>query len=240
MESFNHGNESGGLISDPLCRIVDDPARIESLHDILGPFCHESRNILNSLKMSLYLAQRDAGERGSKALKDVEAYCVEIEELYDRLQLICRPISLTCVRMSLGLLIDDRRRSWSDRFEVRRRTLEIAAPRRTDVGHYDPNLLGRALDAFVLWRAERGQPDQTARLSWSIKGGAFVLDWFESGSGTESMEVSQLGDPLHNQGSFALPFLARVVVAHGGTIQHLKDSGIHVRLSWPQSVDQGR
>ena len=45
-------------LADSLSRVVVDPARIAELHEVLGPFCHKSRNILNSLKISLYLAHR--------------------------------------------------------------------------------------------------------------------------------------------------------------------------------------
>jgi len=236
IESLSEESGSGGGLADSLSRIVNSPAQLDLLQEVIGPFCHQSRNILNSLKMSLYLAQREEGGRGIKALKDVEGSCLELEELYDRLQLIYRPVSLTCVRMSLGLLIDDRRQPWVDRFADRGRILELVAPRRPDVGDYDPNVLGRALDAFVFWRADMGKSGQGARLSWSIKRGAFELDWLESESAS-GKAVGDAGEPVSCKGAFALPVLARVVTAHGGMIRHLKPGGEHLRLSWPQSVE---
>src|SRR4051794_38799359 len=88
MDSAALDSERGAKLSDALMRIVADPSLIDALHDVIGPFCHESRNILNSLKMSLYLAQRDEGRQGCKVWKDVDHHCREIEQLYNRLQVI--------------------------------------------------------------------------------------------------------------------------------------------------------
>ena len=53
-----HGASPLDGLTPLLCRIVSDPAQLESLHEVLGGFCHQSRNLLNSLKLSIYLATK--------------------------------------------------------------------------------------------------------------------------------------------------------------------------------------
>jgi hypothetical protein len=227
-----------GTLAASLNRIVRDPAQVHALHEVLGPFCHESRNLLNSLKMSLYLAQREEPCTGDRAWSEVEKSYHEIENLYDRLQIICRPISLACVRMSLSLLLEDRRKAWVDRLATRGGALELVAPGKPDVGDYDPNCLGRALDAFVSWRAEAAEEGRSARLSWSTRGGSFHLEWVESEPGTNL--ASGDGGGVRRESvrcePLALPFLGRIITAHGGSLVLVKPSGGHIRLSWPQVV----
>src|SRR5258708_33631505 len=92
MGSRIDDSESGEELADALTRLVNDPARVDSLHDLLGPFCHESRNLLNSLKMSLYLARRADGRAESHCWNDAERYCLELEQQFDRIQMVCRTV----------------------------------------------------------------------------------------------------------------------------------------------------
>src|SRR5262245_63205500 len=47
-------------LTGSLFRVATDASMVVALHDVLGSFCHECRNTLNSLKLSLYLAKRGA------------------------------------------------------------------------------------------------------------------------------------------------------------------------------------
>src|SRR3954453_13488312 len=88
MESSFFGSDQGEALSESLSRIVVEPGRIETLHKILGPFCHESRNLLKILKMSLYLAKRDSDCPRGPSWDQVDRQLLVVEQFYDRLQLI--------------------------------------------------------------------------------------------------------------------------------------------------------
>ena len=46
---------SSEALADALSRVVADPSRSELLYPIFGQFCHDFRNLLHSMHMSLYL-----------------------------------------------------------------------------------------------------------------------------------------------------------------------------------------
>jgi hypothetical protein len=233
----------GEGLAEGLSRIVVDPGRIDALHKVLGPFCHQSRNILNSLKISLYLAHRkDASEEGiAGSWDDVEARYRAVEGLYDRLQMMWRPVTLARVPMSLSLLLEDRRRAWVADFAAHGRVLRMRAAAKSDVGEYDPHWLGLALDAFVAWRASAASRGRDAALRWSTRSGKFHVEWQEPPASRESTREGEgTGVPVPAAGGserfepLALPFLIRVVAAHGGIVELIEPGGSHLRLSWPQ------
>jgi hypothetical protein len=227
-----------GALADALSRLVADPVRVEALHEVLGPFCHRSRNILNSLKISLYLARRkETAPGGSDDLwAEVEQRYRAVEEFFDRLQMLWHPLAQALVRLSLSLLLDDRRGPWVAQFGARDRVLQLSAIGKDDVGDYDPNSLGVALDAFVAWRASAGDADRDARLRWGTRDRRFELEWDEPRAPlrarrrSRAKAASSAGRPE----SLALPLLGRVITAHGGAMELVEPSGRHVRLSWPQ------
>jgi len=234
MDSSVISPDQGHELSESLSRIVVEPGRIESLHQILGPFCHESRNLLNILKMSLYLVHRDSGRPRSPSWDQVDRQLVVVEQFYDRMQLICRPVALSCVRLPLGMLIEDRYPDWLERFRSRGRLLKLVAPRGQAVGHYDPHHLGRAIDGFVNWRADAGAQDESATLRWSTRGGSFQVEWIEAPA--DEPHEGEVAETAGDSGNdpLALPLLGRIVAAHGGSMKQLKSSGRHVQLTWPQ------
>jgi hypothetical protein len=126
-------------------------------------------------------------------------------------------------------------------FAARGRSLELKAPRSADVGDYDPHYLGLALDSFVNWRAAVAPRGDSARLSWRARNGAFHLEWVETrGPGPAERRGEPRGaetpselDPLPAE-PLALPLLTRIVSVHGGTLEQVKASGRHLRLTWPQ------
>ena len=76
------------------------------------------------------------------------------------------------MRLPLALLLEDRRRSWLETFAGEGRTLELIVPGRDELGDFDPQCLGQALDAFVAWRASAVDGGSTARLAGVVEGRA--------------------------------------------------------------------
>lgn len=212
-----------------LFKIAADPAHSDSLHRLLGCFCHQCRNLLNSMKLSLYLAKRGQLCTAPADWVDLESRYRALEQVFDRLQSICRPIVLTPMRGSLALLFDDRRESWIAEMAARDRALTLVAPREPAVGDFDPVRLREGLDAFVGYRAEFGTQGMPARMSWSAENGVFRLDWKEGGPKTDASRA--VG--LRGSSTLALPLLARIIAAHRGTIDLNLREGLQLKIRWP-------
>jgi hypothetical protein len=225
--------DASATLGQALSRLVTDPVRVEALHAVLGPFCHRSRNILNSLKISLYLARRqETAPGGSEDLwAEVEQRYRMVEEFFDRLQMLWRPLSQALVRIPLSLLLEDRRERWVAQFAAHDRVLQMRATGKDDAGDYDPNSLGAALDAFVAWRAAVGEADRDARLRWQTRERRFELEWDEPRAPLRAR--AETASSALRPESLALPLLGRVIAAHGGVVELVEPSGGHLRLSWP-------
>lgn len=215
-----------------LMGIASNPVKVRALHEILGGFCHQCRNTLNSLKLSLYLTKRDATHQATPLWKELDQRYKEVELVFDRLQAICRPMTLTPIRASLSLIMEERKPHWIERMALRNRSLHLLAPKTPDVGDFDPIRLADCLDSFVHWRAEVGEVGQPAQLAWGIAENHFLIEWDEQcsvGRGGSDPD-SGLTDPL------ALPLMARVLSAHGGSMTLDSHDGLHLRASWPLIV----
>jgi hypothetical protein len=222
----------GGL-AQSLTQIAADPDRIGSLYEVFGPFCHEGRNLLNTLKMSLYLARKEDEGRGAVDWTDLERCYRSLERLFDRVQAICRPPALTLVRLPLSLLMEDRRSAWVGEFASTGRTLELVDLGHSEVGDYDPGNLGQALDAFFRWRAAVGPAGATARLGWRVRSGRFEVEYDESTGIPDAADGARR--TKERSEALALPLLGRVIAAHGGELALSDPAGGHVRLTWPQA-----
>ncbi len=230
MDSVMLERRAADELTSSLFQVATDPVQIHSLHRVLGTFCHQGRNILNSMKLSLYLAQRDHPQSVPNFWGELEPGYRSVELFFDRLQTICRPMNLTPLKAPLALLIDDRRESWQAVMMEHRRSLVLVPPPETTVGEFDPVRLGEGLDAFVSWRAKSGCPDTEARLSWKTEEGHFWLEWIEE----RSDEV--FASPIGGEGgpaALSLPLLARVVSAHQGTIDLNVADGLQLQIRWP-------
>jgi hypothetical protein len=222
----------GNCFHASLLRAVSDTRSVGSLYEILGGFCHKCRNTLNCLKLSLYLAQRQASPDTFAMLRELEPHYRAVEQVFERLQLICRPMALAPVKLDLALLIEQHQRSWKEWMGTNHRRLELCSPEVPAVGEFDPNRLGQGLDALIAWRAEAGDPNTPARLDWRTEAQQFRIDWREQTTGAlESAER----DPEAST-SLALPLLSRVVTAHGGRVELRTSDELRIGLSWPLAL----
>jgi hypothetical protein len=190
------------------------------------------------VKICLYLARRqETTPGGSDDLwAEVEQRYRTVEEFFDRLQMLWRPLSQALVRIPLSLLLEDRRSRWAAQFAARDRVLQMRATGTDDAGDYDPNSLGVALDAFVAWRAAVGEGDRDARLRWQTHERRFALEWDEPRAPlrTRGRARTATASSAIRPESLALPLLGRVIAAHGGVMELVEPSVGHLRLSWPQ------
>jgi hypothetical protein len=233
-----------GLAEDELScsilRLVDDPERIETLRKMLSSFNHECRNSLNGIKMSLYLFKREAGGPMPQRWLELERTYQELERLFDRLQVIYRPLSLTLVRSPFGQLVSEKLHTWRSWFQLRGRTLDVAPPGDEGPSEFDPMYLGLALDAFVAWRGEAGNADFQTGLNWKSEDDSLEVTWKETRPAgfcpaTERQCDGAHGSrPLGQIDSLALPLLARIVSAHGGSLETSSEPDFATRVRLPR------
>src|SRR4051812_17962977 len=74
--------------TDVLISIIQDPERVRGLHGLLGPYCHQSRNLLNGLKIGLYIARskdRSCGDRpeGGSPWDELDRLYQAVEQRFD-------------------------------------------------------------------------------------------------------------------------------------------------------------
>ena len=95
----NHGHPHEGLAAESLnsllLRFVQDENDTVELREMLSGFTHRCRNLLNGMKMSLYFVHRQADGQLPRRLTEVEQTYSSIERLFDQIQQIYRPVSLT-------------------------------------------------------------------------------------------------------------------------------------------------
>ncbi|WP_435007449.1 hypothetical protein P12x_004743 [Tundrisphaera lichenicola] len=223
---------SEGLIESSLClqllEIATDPKLREVVYRQLGEYCHQCRNRLNSLKLSLFLALRQSSQEMRGAWAKIERDYLELEQLVDRLQTICRPMPLSRVMLPLDLLFNDRREEWSRLITDGGADLELVHPRHRTLASFDVERIGQALDALVRWRAGGQGLDRVARLRWGVEAGRATINW---------EEPVPLLDPALDGSNWTLPLIARVAEAHGGGYQISEDSGWRLEMSWPAQLD---
>jgi hypothetical protein len=239
-----------GLAEDELScsilRLVEDPERIETLRKMLSSFNHQCRNSLNGIKMSLYLFKREAGGPMPQRWLELERTYQELERLFDRLQVIYRPLTLTLVRSPFGQLVSERLPTWRSWFHLRGRALDVVRPGEDGPSDFDPMYLGLALDAFIAWRAEAGHANFQTSLSWKIEGESLEFKCEEARpaglcqAAERHRATAHCSRPQGQMDSLALPLLARIVSAHGGSLETSSEPDYTMRIRLPrfQSSDK--
>jgi hypothetical protein len=229
-------------LSSSLLQIVHEAERVERLRAVLSGFCHRCRNSLNGIKLSLYLFRREARGAVPDSWGEIESVYQQVERLFDHLQTIYRPMTVTMVRSSLDERIHHHVLKWRSWFESRGLSLQLDPPGSEVTGDFDPTQLGAGLDAMAAWRAEVGRAGGMARVAWGIHDGSIEIRWQEA-------TPDDPRDPPEHAGVFirrdagrssrlvdalALPLLARIVAAHGGHLRREREAGFGVLIRWPQ------
>jgi hypothetical protein len=217
-----------------LSRVAASPEQTRRLHALLGPYCHQAKNLLNGINLSQYLARRDLSPSDLVVWTALEALYLEAEGFVDRVQQICRPIPLYLVRNSLGLLFESRSEAWTELLARSERRLIVAPPAEPAVGEFDPARLEKGFNDLVSWRAWAGSPRTDLRVSWTVKRGAFLVAWDEPVRRPRSSRLSALRQDTISV--LAIPLLARIAAQHAGTVCVSDAPRWRLRMSWPLDV----
>jgi hypothetical protein len=132
--------------------------------------------------------------------------------------------------MAIDLLWGDLMPGWVKESSSRGLRIEAVPPTESVIAAFDPARLRPALDAFVRRRLRLGVAGQVMMLSWRSAAPTFVLVWEESVA-RRSRRRADRGSL--EAGVFALPYLARVVAAHGGVVTRDATGPFRVRICWP-------
>lgn len=220
-----------------LTRIAASPSQTRHLHAVLGDYCHQSRNLLNSLKMSFYLARRCPDSNKLDPLRHLEPRYILAERFIDRLQQIARPIPLSSVSLPLSLLIDDRAPVWAETLGRSGRALIIESPLDSSTGLYDPMRLGQGLDDLVAWRSAIAPPGFDLRLRWAVENRHFHLVWDEPESTRPDLRHSETtlaqAAEVEHWGPLIVPLLGRLITLQGGTLDLTDSEAWTLTLRWP-------
>lgn len=217
-----------GLAGD-LLKVVANAEQLDMLYKVLGEFNHLVRNRLNSLKLSLYLARREGPESLDETWAELQRRYRAVEDLVERVQTICRPMSLSPMHVGVGLLFEERQASWAKHFESRQVRFVLTSPKDRTIGHFDPIRLGQGLDALAAWRGLTAASNSLVQVEWAVAGEDVVVHWREP-------EVTRLplADASEDGAScLALPLLARIIAAHGGRVDASLDDGLWFQFRWP-------
>jgi hypothetical protein len=228
------------VLSYSILPVMTDPEKLHELRRLLSGFSHRCRNSLNGMKMSLYLFRREARERIPSCWGELERTYQQIEVLFDQLQALYRPMTLTMVRSSLSLLILDRAPKWQELLQNTGRTLHLDPPAGEDVGDYDPIRLGLGLDALASWRAESSEWGTQTRVGWRTHEGSFEMCWEEQSKVSPSPSSLLDGSGSHPSPpphSLVFPLLTRILQAHGGRVESPDQSALCLKFRWPQFQD---
>ncbi len=216
-------------LTSQLMEIVQNPRLRADLNQVLGDYCHQCRNRLNSLKLSLYLAKRQSPQGVTSAWMALESDYQSVEAQLAKVETLCRPLCLSPVTIGLNLLFEDRRASWSKVLAEAGRDLEFHQPEEQSVARFDVDRLGLALDAMVAWRAEQGSSTTQTLVRWWVECNQAHVSWVEHSS-QDVPDSVRLPDQFC---AWTLPLLTRIVTEHGGSVEVDDRVGWSLKMSWP-------
>ena len=224
-------------LGDQLLRIALDPGLRFEVYEHLREYCHQCRNRLNSLKLSLYLAMRQGSGVVSGDWIEIDRHYQELETQVERVQFLCRPLVLSRVTLGLDLLMEDRREAWTRTMADQGRGLGFEPPGDRAIASFDVDWLGKAIEALVAWRAVVTSGSIHASLRWWVHDGSAHLAWEEAPGPTRTL-LSSPGRPESLE--WALPTIARIAEAHGGSYQVQDAGGWRLEVSWPSAAPLSR
>lgn len=220
-----------------LIAIAANPKLAENLHSVIRTYCHQVRNHLNSLKMSLYFAKRGSSAEGSPAWSHLNTQYQEMEQWLERLQMLCRPLSLDLYELPFDLVIEEHRKRWVESAERAGGTLavapaEISASVRIDLGKW-----AQVLDDLAEWRFRAAPRGTKFQLDWKLDGNVLAFRWSESSGrllepSVEGFTQDPEQGPLSREG-LVLPMIHRLAVLHGGSAELSVEDGWRLTLRLP-------
>ena len=225
---MNSGSAEMVLV-DQLLHIAHDPNLRQLVYERLGDYCHQCRNRLNSLKLSIYLAMKQAPPGTVAIWFEVDRHYRDLEKRVEQVQLLCRPMTLTRVTLGLNLLIDDRREAWTRSMRDSGKAITFVPPSEQAIASFDVERMGGLLDSVVAWRSLENVPTRSAIFRWWVEEGQAHILW------EEPINLHQFGDEGRSEAGteWILPILARVILAHGGNYRIESERGWSLKLAWP-------
>lgn len=216
-------------VADVICHMASEPARVESLHAILGDFCHLVRNRLNSLQIGLYLAKSGSENTGTPSWGLAESYCRDAEHVIELFQTVCRPMPLRTISIGLDLVLRDIVNRWQSRFLARGLTLTMRDLSIAEPSRIDPSRIAQTFDALAAWRVEEAEPGSSITLRGRAAQGWSQVEWIEDASSLDT-----------TRGALCLGALARVASAHGGKLARRDTPSLSLTIDWPNRESSSR
>ena len=214
---------------DGLLRIARDLELRGELGSPLGAFCHQFRNRLNSLKLGIYLAKRQAAGELAQSWETLERDYLAIEDRLDRIQLVCRVAHAIPVGIGLDLLFEDRSPSWTEALQRGGAHLTLTPPTSGCPTRVDIERIGSALDDLVLWRSAARSGHREVRVEWDHTADRTTIRWSESLLASEPVAADR-AEPWR---TWTLPILARLMADHRGTLTVSEGPTWELTLQWP-------
>ena len=208
-------------------------ARSRELQGVLEPslstFSHQFRNRLNSIKLAIYLARRQATDALVQPWESLDRDYQAIEDQLDRVQKVCRVADPALVGIDLNLLFADRASAWEETMRRGGANLTLSPPSGGCPTKVDIDRLGSGLDDLVLWRAMARSGHREVHVRWDRVGDATTILWKENPMASTPAEAAAM-DPWS---TWALPALARSMTDHRGTSSLVEGPDWEFTMQWP-------